>query len=121
MFSLSLPLPFVRTSRRRRDRASVLQRARGIDARPWNAVLLAGLTVLTVGYLALTNENATAGYEFQALEERARALRDATRQLELQAIAAQSEERLASHIAERGFVPVASVRYLAADSAVAKR
>ncbi|MDO8425681.1 MAG: hypothetical protein Q7T01_04190 [bacterium] len=121
MITLALPFPFIRTSRRRRGRTSVLQRARGIDARPWNVFVVVALVACTLGYLALVNSNATAGYELHDLESRAAELQDETRQLEITTISMQSEERVASRIVDMGYVDVAQVRYLAQDRVVARR
>lgn len=92
-----------------------------MDVRPWNIAAFASLTILTVGYLAFTNENATGGYELRAYERRADALREEVRQLELSALDAQSEDRVAAGIQSEGFIPVAHVQYIAPDHAVAKR
>lgn len=86
-----------------------------------NMIALAILTGITLGYLALVNDNATAGYELRTVEQRAAELREEVRRLEIATIAAQSNERLAARVANHGFVPVAQVRYLDADHAVARR
>lgn len=77
------------------------------------------LAALTMGYLALTNSNATAGYELRVLEERAAELHDTTRALELRTLATRSEEQIVTRITDMGFVPVAAVRYAAPAHAVA--
>ncbi|MDO8462707.1 MAG: hypothetical protein Q7S96_00325 [bacterium] len=123
MFSIALPFSLTQLTRRRRrrGRTSVLQRARGIDVRPWNVLMILALCACTLGYLALVNGNATAGYELQDLEDRALVLQDTTRQLELKTIAMQSEERVRARIVDLGYVEVVSVRYLTQDGSVARR
>src|SRR3989338_9198731 len=123
VLSFALPFPLLRSPRKYRQgrgRTSVLQRERGMDARPWNVLAITALVVFVLTYLALVNGNATAGYELRTREERVNELRDITRRLELKTIAGAAEERLTARIAERGFVPVASLRYLNGERAVAK-
>ena len=104
-----------------RSRVSFLQRCRSVDVRPWNIAALACLTILTIGYLAFTNANATGGYELRAYERRVEMLREEVRQLELSAIDAQSEEQVRARIETGTFIPVAHVQYLTPDHAVAQR
>jgi hypothetical protein len=89
------------------------------DPRRWNVAILALLAVLTVAYLALTNENATAGYELRVLEQRVDTLRQETRRLELQGINAQAVDALSVRATTLGYVPVAHVEYLAPSVGVA--
>ena len=95
---------------------------RKIDTRSANIVGLALLTVIMVGYLALTNENATAGYELRTVERQVESLRDDTRQLDLATIDAQSVPQLSARVAKEAFVPVVHVAYITpTDHAVAAR
>jgi hypothetical protein len=102
----------------------MLRVLRTLDARRWNAAGFVMLTVVTIAYLALTNENATGGYELRTLESRADALRDQVRQLDLAAIDVQAADRIAERVrmSSDTFIPVAHVAYLAPSaSAVAQR
>lgn len=93
-----------------------------VNARPWNVTALLILTALVIGYLALTNSNATAGYELRALEQRLDTLREDTRRMELRSLSMQSIDALTAQVADQGFVPVANVRYLTnTDRTVVKR
>ena len=93
-----------------------------VDARPWNVAVLFLLVALVIGYLALTNSNATAGYELRTLGQRLDTLREETRRLELRSLSMQSIDALTAEVAHQGFVPVANVRYLTTtDHAVVKR
>lgn len=76
--------------------------------------------MLTVGYLALTNENATGGYEVRTLERKAEILREEVQQLDLAAIDIQTMDRITARLDGQPFVPVAHVEYLT-NRAVAKR
>ncbi|MFH1430286.1 MAG: hypothetical protein ABIG71_02025 [Candidatus Uhrbacteria bacterium] len=117
----SFALPLQTTRRSRRSKGNVAVRAFRADLRPWNVLLGLTVSVLIICYLALTNGNATAGYELRTLEVKMNELRDATRRLELQTVALQSETRLAERIADMGYVPVAHVAYLSGRQAVAQR
>lgn len=116
-------MPFSRTGRRaRRNSRAIVRVIHSIDVWFWNIVCLITLTVLTVGYLAMTNENATAGYELRMYERKVDALREETRRLELVTLDAQATDRVAAMVAARGFVSVAKLEYLAPTAhAVAKR
>lgn len=118
----TLAVPF-RTRRTRRSKLRVAVAAwQGFDARAWAVALLALLVALVIGYLALTNGNATAGYELRSLERRAEALGEEVRQLELQSLSMQSIDAITARVATQGFVPVAHVRYLTSDgSSVVRR
>jgi hypothetical protein len=95
---------------------------RALDVRTWNVVALFVLAALVVAYLALTNGNATAGYELRSLERSSEALHEEARQLELQSLSMQSIDAITARVADQGFVPVAHVRYLApSDRSVATR
>lgn len=118
MFAIALP---VRWSRPRHPPMSWFGILRSVNAQPWNVGVLAAIAVLTIAYLALANENATAGYELRALEAESSALRDETRRLELATIEAQSLELLEERIANQGYTPVASLQFLGSDHTVARR
>jgi|GEM_PF-4859884 len=106
-------LPFRHHRLRRRSSSPGALRALACaDPRRWNIAILMLLAVLTVGYLALTNENATVGYELRTLEQRVDTLRQETRRLELQSINAQAMDTLTARVADLGYVPVAHVKYL---------
>ena len=93
-----------------------------VNARPWNVTALLILTALVMGYLALTNSNATAGYELRAREEQLDTLREDTRRLELRSLSMQEIDALTAQVADQGFIPVANVRYLTnTDRTVVKR
>ena len=92
-----------------------------MDVRSWNIAGIAVLTVVTIGYLAFTNENATGGYELRTVERRADVLREEVRQLELSAIDVQSDDRISKRINVHEYVPVAQVQYLTPDHAVAQK
>ena len=93
-----------------------------VNARPWNVTALLILTALVMGYLALTNSNATAGYELRAREQQLDTLREDTRRLELRSLSMQEIDALTAQVADQGFVPVANVRYLTnTDRTVVKR
>lgn len=93
-----------------------------VNARPLNITALLLLTTLVIGYLALTNSNATAGYELRALEQQLDTLREDTRRLELRSLSMQSMDALTAQVADQGFIPVANVRYLTTtDRTVVKR
>lgn len=109
MFAIAL---HTRKSRRTSAVHGVLARVQRINVRSANIVALAILAVLMIAYLALTNENATVGYELHALEGRLETLRDDTRQLELATIDAQSVSQLTARIANEEFIPVARVDYI---------
>ncbi|MDO8599385.1 MAG: hypothetical protein Q7S02_04710 [bacterium] len=121
MSVLALPFRHLRTARRRRASAGILHVVANVDPRRWNVVVLTLLAALTVGYLALTNGNATAGYELRTLERRVDTLRQETRRLELRSLSSQSIDVLTSRIAELGYVPVAHVEYLTPLTGVAQR
>lgn len=117
----TLALPF----RARRKRRSWLSHTvavwQAFDVRAWNVVVLLALTALVITYLALTNGNATAGYELRAIERQAESLREDVRQLELQSLSMQSIDAITARVADQGFVPVAHVQYLTpSDRSVAK-
>ncbi len=83
--------------------------------------MLAVLTVVTIGYLALTNSNGTAGYDLSARTQQVGQLREEVRRLELSALDAQSMDNLTARVAGSEFIPVAHVEYLHPETAVAQR
>lgn len=112
--------------RARRRQQSRLRNAiavwRALDVRAWNVVALLALTTLVIAYLALTNGNATAGYELRSLERQTEALHEEARQLELQSLSMQSIDAITARVADQGFIPVAHVRYLtSSDRSVVRR
>lgn len=118
----TLALPF----RARRKRRSWLSHTVAVwqtfDVRVWNVVVLLVLTALVIAYLALTNGNATAGYELRSIERQAETLREDVRQLELQSLSMQSIDAITARVVDQGFVPVAHVQYLTpSDRSVAQR
>ncbi len=108
----TLAMPFRARRRRHSWLRSTITAWRALDVRAWNVVALLALTALVIAYLALTNGNATAGYELRSLERQGETLREATRQLELQSLSMQSIDAITTRVADQGFVPVAHVRYL---------
>jgi hypothetical protein len=122
VFTGVLQLPFSRKLRsKRRSRSGVLRRISQLRARPWNVALLFAVVLGIVGYLALVNENATAGYELRTVEDRAKELRGETRGLERQVLETQTMERVTMLVKDMGYVPVESVQYIMPDRAVVLR
>ena len=119
MLTLAIPFQRHRIRRRSHPSAGVLRAIVHADPRRWNVVILVFLATLTVGYLALTNGNATAGYELRVLERKVDALRQETRRLDLQALRTQSLDVLMYRVADLGYVPVARVQYLTSSTGVA--
>ncbi|MBI4142780.1 hypothetical protein HY480_02815 [Candidatus Uhrbacteria bacterium] len=113
MFALAL---HGRRSRRTSSLSGMLARVQRINPRSANIAALSLLAVSMIAYLALTNENATAGYELQTLEHQLETLRDETRQLELSTLDAQSVPQLTARIAKEEFIPVARVDYITPTS-----
>jgi hypothetical protein len=90
--------------------------------RAWNVLVLFALAALVIAYLALTNGNATAGYELRSIERQAETLREDVRLLELRSLSMQSIDAITARVADQGFVPVAHVQYLTSeDRSVATR
>ncbi|MFH1098415.1 MAG: hypothetical protein V1723_00580 [Candidatus Uhrbacteria bacterium] len=93
-----------------------------INPYPWNVTAIVMLAVAAIGYLAIVNSNATAGYEFGVFERQSDALREEVRRLEVASISARSQEQIVERITAEGFVPVTRMAYLTqSDRAVAKR
>ena len=79
------------------------------------------LAMVTIGYLALTNSNGTAGYDLSARTQQVGQLREDVRRLELSALDAQSTDRITAQVAGSDFIPVAHVEYLHPATSVAQR
>ncbi|MBI4434176.1 hypothetical protein HY632_05370 [Candidatus Uhrbacteria bacterium] len=120
---MSKSYPPARYRRRGSGASGVAAPAAG--SRDWrrrgSGIMMVLLVASVIGYLGLTNDNATAGYELRKVERKAEALREATRRLDRQVLAAQAMDALAAHVTAAGFVPVAHVEYLVpGDRAVAR-
>lgn len=118
----TLAMPFRAGRKRRSSFRNAIAVWRALDVRVWNVAMLFVLTVLVIAYLALTNGNATAGYELRSLERQAEGLHEEARQLELQSLSMQSIDAITARVADQGFIPVAHVRYLTpGDRSVVRR
>ncbi|MBI2482702.1 hypothetical protein HYV74_00825 [Candidatus Uhrbacteria bacterium] len=105
-----------RTPHRYPRRTAAAPRADTVRCGGWQrraSILVVMLLVASVlGYLGLANDNATAGYELRSIERKGDVLREETRRLDRQVLAARTMDVLASQVTAAGFVPVAHVEYL---------
>ncbi|MFC1703134.1 hypothetical protein ACFLZO_01570, partial [Patescibacteria group bacterium] len=84
------------------------------DVRTLNILVLVGVALMFVGYLAMNTQAATKGYAIKTLERDISALEDAQKKLGIDAVAQQSMDVIDQQITTLGMVPVTSVDYVSA-------
>ena len=82
-----------------------------------NSLIILGVLIFSCGLLYLWQINcmATSGYQIKELENKAAALKDANKHLQVQITELRSTTRLEAKIAELKMVSVARVEYLQAN------
>lgn len=90
------------------------------DLRTLNVLLVALITTMFMGFLALNNQAAANGFTIKAIEKRIADLEEQRRKLDLEVLGRQSMNNVESQVRNLGFVPVSGIDYLtAAGGAVA--
>lgn len=107
------------TRKRRVQRRNGLQAGilRVWDIRTLNILLLVGVALMFVGYLAMNTQAATKGFTIKSLEREIATQEDDQKKLGLDAIARQSMDIIDEQIGVLGMVPVTSVDYVSAAPA----
>jgi hypothetical protein len=87
-----------------------------------NALLVACVIAMSLGYLVMINRSATKGFIIKAIEQRISGLEEERKRLDLETLASQSMENIESRVGDLGFVPVSSIDFVnGAGGAVAIR
>lgn len=84
------------------------------DVRTLHILVLVGVALMFVGYLAMNTQAATKGFLIKSLDRRISVLKDEQKRLGIEAIAYQSMDVIDAGIKSLGMVPVTYVDYVSA-------
>lgn len=104
----------LRKRRVRRQHGTQAGILRFCSVRTLHILVLAGVALMFVGYLAMNTQAATKGFAIKSLERRISALKDEQKKLGIAAIAHQSMDIIDAEIKTLGMVPVTYVDYVSA-------
>lgn len=107
----------LRKRRARRQHGTQVGILRFCDVRTVHVLVLVGVALMFVAYLAMNTQAATKGFSIKSLERRISVLKDAQKKLGIEAIAHQSMDTIDAGIKTLGMVPVTYVDYVSAAPA----
>ncbi len=85
-------------------------------------IIIIGLViVLGIGYIAETNSLSTSGYIIHNLESQVSSAQNGVQKLESEVAANQSLASIKKRLSEVKMAPVARIKYISTDAAMAKR